>query len=145
MSGCCGECDTTMMPRSSGVTRVVTHEGRGLCPPCYRSAHYEGRLGDYPRRTWSRDEVLSEWELLRGEGHTRLQAAERLGMNPATFERALQRARADGDPRAELGVAGGINAARAAVDRAREAVRAATEPAAVEAAPNPTRELEHAR
>lgn len=141
----CTCCGTPTVPSSNRASGAAVHAGRGLCNACHKRADYHGHLADHPRSTWSRDEVLSEWELLRGEGHTRLQAAERLGMNPATFERALQRARADGDPRAELGVAGGINAARAAVDRAREAVRAATEPAAAEAAPNPTRELEHAR
>ena len=148
MADCCAECATDMVPRSDAASRVSTHEGRGLCPPCYRQATYTGRLDDYPRRNWSRDELLSEWELLRGEGHTRLQAAERLGMSALTFDRALWRARAAGDPRAELGVAGGVYATttQAAVERAREAVRDAAEPAAGEAVPTPpTRELEHAR
>lgn len=101
MSACnCGSCGNTMVPRSSGTTRVDTHEGRGLCPPCYRQAQYAGRLDDYPRTTWSRDELMGEWDLLRSEGYTRRNAAERLGLKWETFDRAYFRARAAGDERA---------------------------------------------
>jgi transposase-like protein len=102
MSACnCGSCGTSMVPRSSAATRVDTHEGRGLCPPCYRQAHYSGRLDEYPRRSWSRDELMGEWDLLRSDGYTRRNAAERLGLKWETFDRAYWRARSAGDPRAE--------------------------------------------
>ena len=142
----CTCCGTPTVPSSNRASGAAVHAGRGLCNACHKRADYHGRLADHPRSTWSRDEVLSEWELLRGEGHTRVQAAERLGMTPAAFERALQRARAAGDPRALPGDAGGMSTAIAAVERAREAIRAATEPPAAEAEPAPrTRELELVR
>jgi transposase-like protein len=96
----CAECGSTMVPRSSATDRVTTHEGRGLCPPCYRQAQYGGRLDEYPRRSWSREDVMSEWDLLRAEGYTRRNAAERLGLKWETFDRAFYRAKAAGDPRA---------------------------------------------
>jgi hypothetical protein len=57
-------------------------------------------LDEYPRRSWSREDVMSEWDLLRSEGYTRRVAADRLGMRWETFDRAYWRARAAGDPRA---------------------------------------------
>jgi hypothetical protein len=57
-------------------------------------------LDDYPRTTWSRDELMGEWDLLRSEGYTRRNAAERLGLKWETFDRAYFRARSAGDPRA---------------------------------------------
>jgi hypothetical protein len=120
----CACCGTDMTPTQPGGTR---HEARGLCEPCYKREDYHGRLDDYPRRTWSREELLDEWELLRGENYTRVQAAERLGIRPSAFERALQRARAAGDPRAALGLAGGMTGAIAAAERASAAARAALE------------------
>lgn len=141
----CTCCGTPVAPCTSPRPDAAIHGGRGLCVSCYGDKRYNGRLADHPRATWTRDELLDEWELLRGEGTTRLQAAERLGMTPAAFERALQRARAAGDPRAALGVSGGMDGAIAAVERARAAMRAAADLPAPEAAPIPTRELEHAR
>jgi len=113
MTDCAG-CGSTL---GDGSSRHSIHAGRGLCVSCHGKASHLGQLENYPRRTWSRDELLDEWELLRGEGHTRVQAAERLGMNPTAFERALQRARAAGDPRAAPGVAGGMNRFKVAPDR----------------------------
>jgi hypothetical protein len=52
------------------------------------------------RRGERRDDFLTEWELLRSEGLSRRQAAQRLGMSLKTFEAALSRARKAGDPRA---------------------------------------------
>lgn len=142
----CTCCSKPVAPSTSPQPGAAVHGGRGLCNACHRRERYNGRLADHPRSTWSRDDVLNEWEVLRAEGHTRVQAAERLGMKPAAFERALQRARADGDPRALPGVAGGMSRAKAAVERAREAVQAAIDPATFEATPTArTRELEHAR
>jgi hypothetical protein len=88
-----------MAPRRS-AGRARTTQARGLCWFCYRAATKNGELFDYPRSTRSRDEVLDEWEMLRGEGYTRRQAAERIGMTFEAFDRALYRARSAGDPRA---------------------------------------------
>ena len=123
----CSSCGTPVAPCTSPQPGAAVHGGRGLCNACHGKERYHGRLDDYPRRTRSRDELLAEWDLLRGEGHTRVQAAERLGMHPSAFERALQRARAAGDPRAVLGLAGGMNGAIAAAERASAAARAAAE------------------
>lgn len=76
------------------------HQGRGLCNFCRDRAVRLGTLADYERRSRSRDEVMSEWELLRDEGLSKTQAAERLGMAFKTFETAYTRARRAGDPRA---------------------------------------------
>lgn len=53
-----------------------------------------------PTRVWRRDELLDEWVYLRSWGVSREDAARRLGMNQASFKRALERAKAAGDPRA---------------------------------------------
>lgn len=73
---------------------------RGLCRSHYSVAAYAGRLIDFERVQRSRDEVMTEWELLRSEGYTKRQAAERLRMTFGAFEAAYFRARRDGDPRA---------------------------------------------
>lgn len=70
------------------------NHARGLCSSCYGKRYRAGTYLDLPRRTWARDEVLTEWQLLRSEGFTRRQAAERLGIKFNTFERAICRARA---------------------------------------------------
>lgn len=74
--------------------------GRGLCSHCYQTAWATGDLIDYPRATRSRNDLLDDYVILRAEGHTGQQIAQRLGMTYPAFERALQRARRDGDPRA---------------------------------------------
>lgn len=69
------------------------HRARGLCPSCYGKRHRAGTHIDLPRRTWPRDEVLTEWQLLHPLGFTRRQVAKRLGMSLKAFERACTRAR----------------------------------------------------
>lgn len=74
--------------------------GRGLCPPCHTSLARSGDLVDVERITRPREDLLADYEILRSEGYTWQQCAERLGMTYEAFERAMLRARADGDPRA---------------------------------------------
>ena len=81
--------------------RTVGHRGRGLCRGCHARRRRDGTLADAPRATMSADEVLEEWVMLRGEGHTVAQAAERLGMTYGALEKALDRARKRGDERAK--------------------------------------------
>ena len=76
------------------------HRGRGLCVNCYQYARHHGELVDYSPQLRSRDDLLDDYVLLRSEGLNWRQCAERLGMSYPTFERAMFRARADGDPRA---------------------------------------------
>lgn len=51
---------------------------------------------DYPRLNRTQVEVVEEWLLLRSEGYTRRQSADRIGMTFAAFDRALHRARKAG-------------------------------------------------
>jgi hypothetical protein len=82
--------------------RYARHTARGLCAACYFRVRHAGHLDDYPRATWTRDELLDEWEFLRSTGVSVIDAAPRLGMTPAALVRALERARKDGDPRARF-------------------------------------------
>jgi hypothetical protein len=84
----------------------VQRAGRGLCSACHQRAKRDGTLIDYERRSVARDELLDEWEILRGDGCTIPQAAPRLGMTVDALAKALDRARADGDPRARFTWAG---------------------------------------
>jgi len=107
----CTLCSTELLPDKNS---------RLLCETCYGRERRAGRLDEHPRRTWSRDDLLEEWSFLHGQGYTRKQAADRLGISPAALDRAIWRARAAGDPRAVPGDPGGINGA---IRQAREAIR----------------------
>lgn len=72
---------------------------RGACATCYCRARRTGTVIDLPRRNFTRDELLEEWEALRGEVSFR-QFHQRVGVSHRTWERAYLRARQDGDPRA---------------------------------------------
>lgn len=81
--------------RRAGLRR---HYGRGLCHPCWTTAEARGELDEYPRSTWSREDLLEEWEFLQPElpadvSHTRRikLAANRLGMSHGALEKALLR------------------------------------------------------
>lgn len=54
-----------------------------------------------PRERYTRDELLDEWEFLRGEVPFQYFAA-RVGISHAAWERLYFRARAAGDPRARV-------------------------------------------
>jgi hypothetical protein len=77
--------------------RHTGHGLRGLCAACWQNPTIRA---NYPRSTFAADELLDEWTLLRSEGHTLRQAAERLGITYAALDKALQRAKHRGDPRA---------------------------------------------
>jgi hypothetical protein len=96
----CRNCGRTIHPRTANVPRENTHGGRGLCDGCYTIGRHHHCLHTYPRGTYSRDELMDKWDHLRRSGHTRREAAGRLGMTWAAFDRAYWRARAAGDPRA---------------------------------------------
>lgn len=68
------------------------HRSRGLCVPCHARHVYHGTLDQFERLTYTNDELVAEWEHLRADGHTRAQAAERLGITKARLEKAIQRA-----------------------------------------------------
>jgi hypothetical protein len=104
----CRACPAWTVPdkmwrHSPGLrAQYLPYTGRGLCGPCYQRAWHAGRLTDYPRANWTRDELLDEWELLRACGVGVTEAAPRLGMTVGALARALERARKDGDPRARF-------------------------------------------
>jgi hypothetical protein len=75
--------------RRSVVPHRLLHEGRGLCPTCYKRERLAGRLLDWPRLTWSTAELVADAELLRARGVRPWSAvAVQLGVRPATLERA---------------------------------------------------------
>jgi predicted DNA-binding protein (UPF0251 family) len=80
---------------------LARHEGHRLCTRCGKAAiRAETALATRaPQR--KREEVLEEWDLMRSDGVTDLTvAAKRMGMTRAGLQKALERARAAGDPRA---------------------------------------------
>ena len=79
---------------------------RGLCVPCYEWAQRAGTLADYPRKQWAREELLTEYQILRREGYNLRLIADRLEISRGALERAL--IRAAGDPRAHRPTAAGI-------------------------------------
>lgn len=79
--------------------RYVAHECRGLCGRCRKRRLQDGTLGEAERRTYSADELLDEWVLLRDDGHRWRDAAARLGVTEAALHKALHVACRRGDPR----------------------------------------------
>lgn len=76
------------------------YAARFRCERCYDRARKRRALIDLPRITRSADELLDDYALLRSEGYTRLQIAERLGIDVRALDQALYRARRRMDPRA---------------------------------------------
>jgi hypothetical protein len=72
---------------------------RGLCATCYETAWHRGTLAqhDAKRTTRRRVEFVADYELLRSEGYTRTQIAERLGMSRNSLDAAYGRAVRAGD------------------------------------------------
>lgn len=65
---------------------------RGLCRRCYEYHRYHGTLADHPRIKRPTSSFATEYAMLRAEGHTRRQIAERLGMRRNTVDAAYARA-----------------------------------------------------
>jgi hypothetical protein len=74
-----------------------SHHGHGLCRPCWRYCRSRDLLVDYERLSRSRADLLEDYGMLREQGHTKPQIAERLGMKLPSLDTALLRARRDGD------------------------------------------------
>ncbi|MGH3094584.1 MAG: hypothetical protein ACRDMV_01120 [Streptosporangiales bacterium] len=89
----CTDCGTAFSARR--------YMARGMCIRCYARHRHRGELTDYERISWTRDEFLDEYQLLRGEGLNRRQIAERLGWRRSRLDAALARAAKDGDPRSD--------------------------------------------
>jgi hypothetical protein len=98
----CARCGKLRAPRAAQDVPAqdrIAYRGLGGC--CVAKVIHAGNLADYPRQTHSRDELLDEWEVLRAQGCTYGQAAERLGTTREALERQIYRARAEGDERAK--------------------------------------------
>jgi hypothetical protein len=67
-------------------------DARGLCEPCYGYHRNRGTLDQFPSKQRTRDEFVADYQLLRSEGYTRTQMAERLGMRRNTLDAAYRRA-----------------------------------------------------
>lgn len=72
---------------------------RTLCNSCYAMAWRNGRLDTHPlnQDKRSRADFVADYQLLRAEGHSRAQIAERLGMTVAAVTQAYRRAVRAGD------------------------------------------------
>ncbi len=65
--------------------------GRGMCGSCYHRARVNDTLIDHDRRALTSAERVEEWHELKREGYSLTQAAERLGVNRKTLEKAIER------------------------------------------------------
>lgn len=65
---------------------------RGLCEGCYDYHRRQGTLDHHGRTTRPVAEFAADFALLRSEGYTRRQIAERLGMRRNTVDAAYRRA-----------------------------------------------------
>jgi 23S rRNA A2030 N6-methylase RlmJ len=70
---------------------------RGLCRRCYWTAWTQHTLDEHPSLQRSRQDFVADYRLLRSEGYTRTQIAERLGMKRAAVAQAYRRATLAGD------------------------------------------------
>lgn len=97
----CGGCGSPMVPRGRPAIPAGyrPYGARGLCHSCsgrlYRPPPPAFRSG-----TWTRDDLLAEWDFLRRQGFTLRQATERLGVTHAALDQAINRGKRDGDARA---------------------------------------------
>lgn len=65
---------------------------RGLCTGCYDHHRRRGTLHRFPPQQRSTGHFAADYALLRSEGFTRAQIAERLGMRRNTVDAAYRRA-----------------------------------------------------
>lgn len=72
---------------------------RGLCRSCYETAWRAQRLNGHPttRTRRVRIDFVADYQVLRSEGYTRAQIAERLGMTRDAVNAAYSRAVRAGD------------------------------------------------
>lgn len=89
----CGQGPLVADRRAAAREGLLCHRGRGLCRPCY---DHECRFGDvtrWGRLSFTREEVLAEYAVLRPLGLTHREIARRLGMSLDALGQALTRAR----------------------------------------------------
>lgn len=95
----CVDCGRKITPQKRAHEGHPRHAGRGLCTACHARHKAHGTLIDFERKSWSREELLNEWVLLRDEGIRMRDAAPRIGVSYDALDRALCRALARGDDR----------------------------------------------
>lgn len=81
--------------------RERSRAARRLCWACYQTCYRAGRLLDYPteRTVASWQDYADDLVMLLKTGHSRRDAADRLGMGFKALEKAIQRHKADLDER----------------------------------------------
>jgi len=88
---CAAGCGHQIASQLYPIPGCHQHAGRGLCSTCRTRAERDGTLVDYPRRHYTRDELLTELDWLTGQGFTTRQAAEKLGVTKDAFYQARRR------------------------------------------------------
>ena len=102
----CLDCQRTFCDPNCPGVNCRRHHARGLCKPCYRRRELKNHWVDSKRQYRRRDasEVAEDFMVIVGFGaertdrnrigfpiHVRRMAAERMGMNLDTLDRALYR------------------------------------------------------
>lgn len=96
----CLDCTRPLVPRRRHPPKGhVRHAGRNLCDGC-RQRRAKNGTPMPPLTTWPADDLLTEWDLLRRQGHTMRQACDRLGVTYDALDQAIARAKRRGDTRA---------------------------------------------
>jgi hypothetical protein len=85
--------DSVKLGLCARCRRLMRIKARRLCNTCSFWAYANRTHIDFPRVNRSTEELMADYHLLRSEGHTDRQIAERLGMKLGSLRRALQRAR----------------------------------------------------
>lgn len=87
----CVRCRVRMTVRRPGPGGSPTHAhyGKGECRACYNDR--KSNRDRKPRTTWRHADLMAEWEFFAGDGLTRKQAAERIGVHHEALARAIQR------------------------------------------------------
>lgn len=96
----CGRPMVSQRPRVEVPDGFVVHQGRGLCTLCHFRHGRDGTRLDFPRSTVSWDDTLTDWDTLRRQGATRVEAAARIGVSAAALDKVIERGLDRGDPRA---------------------------------------------
>ena len=99
----CRDCGIPLIsegPAAAAPDGFAVHQGRGLCQIDYFRHDRAGTLLDFPRLTMSHDDTLTDWDMLRRDRKTRVEAAKIMGITVAALDKAIERGVKAGDPRA---------------------------------------------
>lgn len=101
----CSRCSRFMVPRRvwgrlplaqrNAVRQDYARSGgRGLCVRCWGAAKGEGALIDFERKNRPVSETLLEWAMLKQQGYSVAQAADRLGLSASRMRNVVREGRA---------------------------------------------------